>query len=599
MDKIKPQIGPVNKNEVLLKENGEWLHFSNPYQLIVVENLQAILPALQDIEKLVLANQWYAAGFLSYEAAPAFDSAFRTPASLAGLDEGPNLRSARGFPYLWFGLYPEPRVVRLPKPEGIKELLDWHPTICKKTYNSAIAKIKEHIANGRTYQVNYTMRLQTDFTNNAWEFFLHLAEDQNNHSAYVDTGRYVICSASPELFFRLDGQTITCRPMKGTTPRGRTTTEDQKQSDWLKQSAKNRAENVMIVDMIRNDLGRIAEIGSVSVSQLFEAERYPTLWQMTSTVSARTGASLVEILTALFPCASITGAPKVSTMKIIAELEATPRRIYTGTIGYLAPQRKAKFNVAIRTALIDQVGQTAEYGIGGGIVWDSTSIDEYTEALLKARVLTQEQPAFSLLETLLWTPDDGFFLREKHVARMIDSANFFGFPITREDLKDYLDKISYKFHTSQRVRVLLDQDGRLHFESSSFDISGDQRLLQVGLATEPIDSDNVFLFHKTTQRDVYEAARKGNQQLDDVLLYNKKGELTEFTLGNLVVELDGQLFTPPVLAGVLAGTFRAHALETGQVLERVISVEELARCTKLYRINSVRGWQAVEIRKSF
>ncbi len=227
----------------------------------------------------------------------------------------------------------------------------------------------------------------------------------------------------------------------------------------------------MIVDMVRNDLGRIAKIGSVSVPQLFETERYPTLWQMTSTISARTDASLIEIFTALFPCASITGAPKVSTMKIIADLESTPRKIYTGSIGYITPQRQAKFNVAIRTALIDRERQNAEYGVGGGIVWDSTSTDEYTEALLKAQVLTRQHYSFSLLETILWMPKEGFFLREKHVARMLDSAGYFDISLTKENLEEYLDQISSKFHIPQRVRVLLDQNGELNSESSPFDVS--------------------------------------------------------------------------------------------------------------------------------
>jgi len=584
MDKIKPQIEQVNKNEVLLKANGEWLHFGNPYRWIAAESLKDVLPALREMEGLVQANNWYAAGFLSYEAAPAFDPALQT-------------RAASGFPYIRFGLYPEPRIVALPKPEGPGEILDWRATICQETYNSAIGKIKEHIAAGRTYQVNYTMRLQTKFLDNAWEFFLQLAQKQIQHAAYVDAGHYVICSASPELFFQLDGDTITCRPMKGTAPRGRNTAEDRGQSAWLKHSEKNRAENVMIVDMIRNDLGRLAEVGSVSVPQLFETERYPTLWQMTSTVSAKTNASLVEILTALFPCASITGAPKVGSMRIIAELESTPRKIYTGTIGYLAPQRKAKFNVAIRTALIDRACQGAEYGVGGGIVWDSSSTDEYTEALLKAQVLTQEQRPFSLLETIRWTPGHSFFLHEKHVARMLDSAKYFDFPILRENLEDYLEQISSRFRMPQRVRVLLDQDGNLDFESSPFDLLKDKRSLNVCLAKEPLDSRNVFLFHKTTQRAVYDSARRGCQDLDDVLLYNEKGELTEFTIGNLVVQLDGHLFTPPLSCGVLAGTFRAYVLETGQVTERTILVEQLASCTKLFRINSIRRWQTIEVQR--
>jgi para-aminobenzoate synthetase/4-amino-4-deoxychorismate lyase len=349
--------------------------------------------------------------------------------------------------------------------------------------------------------------------------------------------------------------------------------------------------------MIRNDLGRIAEIGSVAVPELFEIERFPTLWQMTSTVCARTSASLPEILAALFPCASITGAPKVNTMKIITELESTPRKVYTGTIGYIAPQRKAKFNVAIRTALIDRSCQKAEYGIGGGIVWDSTSTDEYAEALLKASVLTQGPQQFSLLETLLWTPAKGFFLREKHIARMLDSANYFDFPITKENLEEYLEKISSTFCTEQRVRVLLDQNGILTYETHALQPSQNTRALRVGLAKETIHSNDVFLFHKTTQREVYESAGRGVEGFDDVLLYNEKAELTEFTIGNLIVELDGQFFTPPVSCGLLPGTFRAHLLETGQVQERTILREELAYCTHVFRVNSIRRWQIAEIQK--
>jgi para-aminobenzoate synthetase/4-amino-4-deoxychorismate lyase len=583
MDKIKPQIRQINTNEVVLRDNAEWLHFTHPYRLIFAEHLDDVVPALREMEQLVQANTWYAAGFLSYEAASAFDPALQT-------------HTASGFPYLWFGLYPEPQAVVLPKPEPQNRDLDWRPTTCREEYNGSIDKIRAYIAEGKTYQANYTMRLQSEFKGSAWGFFLQLARNQNQHAAYIDTGRHIVCSASPELFFQLDGNVITCRPMKGTAPRGRTTAEDQAQSEWLRNSEKNRAENVMIVDMIRNDLGRIAEMGSVSVPRLFETERYPTLWQMTSTVAARTDASLTELFTALFPCASITGAPKVSTMGIIAELESTARNIYTGTIGYLAPQRKAKFNVAIRTLLIDREQSKAEYGIGGGIVWDSTSADEYEEALLKARVLTHQPPFFSLFETIRWTPQESFFLLEKHLERMLDSADYFDIPIKKETLENYLHQISSGFRAAQRVRLLLAQDGALSYESSPFDRSQDKRLLSVSLASKPVHSSNVFLFHKTTQRDVYDSARESHEDLDDVLLFNENEELTEFTIGNLVVECDGKLYTPPVSCGVLPGTFRAHLLETGQIKERTILVRELPQCTKLFRVNSLRGWQKAQMR---
>jgi len=385
--------------------------------------------------------------------------------------------------------------------------------------------------------------------------------------------------------------------MKGTAKRGRTTIEDNEQSNWLKSSQKNRAENVMIVDMIRNDLGKVANLGSVQVPRLFETELYPTLWQMTSTVTANTTASLAEIMTALFPSGSITGAPKVRTMRIIAELENTPRKIYTGTIGYISPERKASFNVAIRTAWVDKAAQCAEYGVGGGIVWDSTSTDEYSEALLKAQMLIKQDPPFSLLETILWTAGEGFYLREKHITRMMDSAAYFGIPITKERLQEYLGRISLGFIEPQRVRLLLDQSGDLTHQSRHLEPVEGHQVLNVCLAREPIDRDNVFLFHKTTQREIYEIARRGLERFDDVLLYNQLGELTEFTIGNLILEINGQWLTPPVLCGVLAGTFRAHLLETGQVLERTITIDHIKNCTKIFRVNSVQHWQRAEIRE--
>ncbi|HXQ36158.1 MAG TPA: chorismate-binding protein, partial [Anaerolineales bacterium] len=358
---------------------------------------------------------------------------------------------------------------------------------------------------------------------------------------------------------------------------------------------KNRAENVMIVDMVRNDLGRIARIGSVQVPELFKVERYPTLWQMTSTVTAKTNASLTEIFSALFPSASITGAPKVGTMRIISELETTPRRVYTGSIGYISPGRKAKFNVAIRTALIDRQTQKAEYGVGGGIVWDSTSTDEFAEALLKARVLTEPDQRFSLLETMLWTPEAGYFLREKHVERILDSAHYFDFPISRNEMDKYLDDVSSDFESPQRVRLLLDRFGKLKSESALFQPAESSQRMKVCLAKEPINSNNVFLFHKTTHREIYESARQDFTDCDDVLLYNEHDELTEFSIGNLVLELDGRLFTPPLSCGLLPGIFRAHLLETDQIAERTIRIEELKDCTKIFIINSVRKWREVEL----
>jgi len=346
----------------------------------------------------------------------------------------------------------------------------------------------------------------------------------------------------------------------------------------------------MIVDMVRNDLGRIAEIGSVQVPDLFKIEKYSTLFQMTSLVQAKTQASFTDVFSALFPSASITGAPKVSTMNIIAELESTPRGVYTGSIGYLSPNRKAQFNVAIRTVLVDRKNTSAEYGIGGGIVWDSTGLDEYNEALLKARVLTEKSNEFSLLETLLWTPQDGYFLPEKHFERLEDSAEYFDIPFSRTAFYDLLDELQEKFSSSQRIRILIDRFGNCTTESK--DLIFEEKIFIVKLANKPIDSSNRFYFHKTTNRKIYPPLNG----FDDILLYNENGELTEFTIGNLVVEMGGKLVTPPISCGLLAGTFRAHLLESGKISEKVIRMEELKDCKKIFLVNSLRKWTSVKIK---
>jgi len=587
------------------------------------------MPALREIERLVEENGWVAAGFLSYEAAPAFDSAL-------------TVRPAGDFPLLWFGLYSEPRqTTSLPPQAGDYALGKWQPTVSRETYNAAIAQVKARIANGKTYQVNYTFRLRNQLTGSPWSLFLEMVNTQAaGYSAYLETDTHIIASASPELFFRLDGQTVTCRPMKGTVKRGRTLAEDHAQAEWLKTSIKNRAENVMIVDMIRNDLGRLAEIGSVRVPELFTTERYRTLWQMTSGVTAEIGAPFADLLATLFPCASITGAPKVSTMKIIAALETTPRGLYTGTIGYLAPGRRAQFSVAIRTLVVDRESGAAEYGLGGGIVWDSTSKDEYAEALLKARVLTERHPEFSLLETLRWTPAEGFFLLDEHLTRLADSATYFSFPFERTQTETYLVELAKntlchsrkrfgtmcertpacpgglsrakqspfnqrllrrgpKEHRGRehaprndivRVRLLLDRDGNLTHQL--FPLPETQnRPLRVKLAQKPVDSNDIFLFHKTTRREVYETARQSQPDCDEVLLFNERGELTEATIANLVLELEGELVTPPIECGLLGGTFRSALLKAGKIREKVLTRADLRRCTQIFLVNSVRGWQ--------
>ena len=327
--------------------------------------------------------------------------------------------------------------------------------------------------------------------------------------------------------------------MKGTTERGKSLEEDNANAQWLYHSEKNRAENVMIVDLLRNDLGTIAELGSVDVPILFEIEHYPTVHQMTSTITAQVSATtqLVDIFKALFPCGSITGAPKISTMDIIADLETTPREVYCGAIGYITPNKEAIFNVPIRTVVIEQQSGKAIYGVGGGITWDSTAEGEYQEIITKASVLEENRPEFQLLESLLLNEGE-YFLMEEHLNRLENSAKYFGFPFDLEDVIKTLSMFASQNHLGVlKVRFLLEKNGEMTIEGQP--IAQLKTPLKVKLADKPLERNNLFLYHKTTNREIYNRFQRKFPNVFDVLLWNEDGELTEFTNGNVVVEIDG------------------------------------------------------------
>ncbi|MFH1038266.1 MAG: aminodeoxychorismate synthase component I [PVC group bacterium] len=563
---------------------GRWLLFREPVDVVEADSISGILPALRRIEKLVEGSRLHAAGFISYEAAPAFDSSYQT-------------KAADYFPLLRFGIYDRRREIFLPPSVAKAHPLSWSPSITAGDYRKAIDRIKEHIARGDTYQVNFTFRLTAPFTGNGWELFLQMTGAQGGgYGAFIDAGRYTICSASPELFFRLNGRHVLSRPMKGTAARGRTLAEDSARAEWLRRSEKNRAENLMIVDMIRNDLGRVALTGSVRADDLFRIEQYRTVFQMTSTVEAHSDAPFSAIMAALFPCASVTGAPKTRTMSIIAELEKNPRRVYTGCIGFLSPGRRAQFNVAIRTVLIDRERGSAEYGVGGGIVWDSTADDEYRECRIKARFLTEDRPDFSLLETILWTPEDGYFLLREHLERLRESALYFGFPVTIASVRRLLiARARNRPRQRYRVRLLVNRDGAIACEETIQPEAPAKQAVTLKLAPSPVDSRNPFLYHKTTHRGLYEAAQAGCPGCDDVLLWNERGEITESTVANVVLERNGELVTPPVSSGLLAGTFRGRLIRRGEIREEVISAAKITASSRIYLVNSVRKWMRCRV----
>ena len=576
----------------LIQCGDEWLRFCDPVEVLTARTNSEVFQCLEKIE----ASGLWAAGFISYEAAGAFDDALKT------YEPG-------GLPQLQLGLFQPPETHPGLRPplhgRGFYELGEWNPSVSRGEYAAAIAKIKEHIVAGDTYQVNYTFRLNAEFSGSPFGFFCDLAAaQQGRYAAFIETAEFAICSASPELFFELKDGVITSRPMKGTLPRALTAEADRAAAEALRTSAKDRAENIMIVDMIRNDIGRIAEAGSVETLSRFDVEKYPTVWQLTSTVkgilkprmNANERENLGEITKALFPCASITGAPKAKTMELIQGLEKGPRGIYTGAIGFIAPDGAAQFNVAIRTAVVDRKSGRVEYGIGGGIVWDSNPEDEYREALSKAAILTKKNPEFKLLETMLWE-DGKIFLLERHLKRLADSAEYFDFCFDHKKICDYLRNL--RIEDSARIRLLLSKDGLIKVEAASSRLQRQDASATLVIAKEPVDSGDVFLYHKTTNRSVYEKAKADFPEADDVLLFNERGEVTESCIANVVVELDGRKVTPPVSCGLLAGTFRDELLSQGEIEEGVVTLDDLRRADSVWLINSVRKWRRAVLREAY
>jgi para-aminobenzoate synthetase/4-amino-4-deoxychorismate lyase len=508
-------------------------------------------------------------------------------------------------PLAWFALFEGRQETSLPDPPAdtpVTSTGSWVPSVDRQRYDVAIAAIHERIAAGDTYQVNHTFRLRSRLDGDERGFYRDLCFAQRGaYAAYLNLGRYRVLSASPELFLRIDGDQIATRPMKGTAPRGRWLEEDEAILERLRGSVKDRAENAMIVDLLRNDLARVARDGTVTWTDVFEPERYETVWQLTSTVAAelRPGSDLASVFRALFPCGSVTGAPKVSTMGIIADLEDAPRGVYCGTVGYVAPPGapgpRAQFNVAIRTAVVDAETRTVEYGVGGGITWDSSALAEHAETVAKAAVLTARRPAFRLIETLAHDPGTGYRRLEEHLARLGASASYFGFAFDEGAVRARLDREALRFPDKpSRVRLLLERSGRLETGVAPIAVSSEQLLLAID-HDHPVDPADPFLFHKTTLRDRYEDARARFPHADDVVLVNTLREVTETTIANLAAKIDGRWWTPPREAGLLAGCERAALLADGSLGERSLTVVDLSAADELAVLSSVRGWRGAAL----
>lgn len=563
---------------------GASFRFCDPRDIICVSHPKDVAPALDRIERAVHSGL-HAAGFLSYEAASGLDPVLKT-------------QVPGDFPLVWFGLfrYRENILVETPS-GGHYDLGTWRPSVSRAAYDTALNRIRDLIIAGDTYQVNYSFRLRANFSGNSLGFYRDLCRAQRtDYAAYLDIGRFQILSASPELFFSLKNGTLTARPMKGTAPRGRWWKEDKAHAKRLQKSEKDRAENVMIVDLLRSDLGRVSS--SVKVPSLWHVERYETVLQMTSTVTSRMRCSvgLRELATALFPCGSVTGAPKVRTMEIIKEVEQNMRGIYTGSIGYLSPGGDMAFNVAIRTVCIDRKTGIAEFGVGSGITCDSSSDNEYEECLTKARMLADQQPAFDLFETLRYDGKTGFFLLNRHIDRIEASARYFGFTFDRSGVLSALkNAVSGLGKSPHRVRLVLSRKGCVRVATAPLKNASQNSALSARISPLPVDSSDSLLFHKTTRREPYTSRLDMYPRCEEVILINERDEATECSIGNLVAKMDGLYVTPPISCGLLGGTFRAELLSRDKLTEQVLKVDDLKRAEALYMINSVQKWTRLKL----
>ncbi|MEZ5316866.1 MAG: aminodeoxychorismate synthase component I [Vicinamibacterales bacterium] len=594
--------------------------FASLVATVEAHRVDEVRPALREVER-ALARGQHAAGFVAFEAAPAFD-----PALVA--------HPPGDLPLVWFGLFDAPAPA-LPLDdertatmggttpgEARSPVARWTSTLRPGEYTAAVEAVREAIAAGDAYQVNYTYRLAADLAGvDVPALYAALAGSQPvPYAALLDTGDWHVLSLSPELFFRLEpsggGTRIVMRPMKGTAPRGLWPADDDARAAALAASEKNRAENVMIVDLVRNDLSRVCDVGSVRATDLFQVQRFPTVLQMISTVGGRVspGVTLTDVFGAIFPSGSVTGAPKTSSLRLIRAIEPTPRGVYCGTIGYASPDGRAVFNVAIRTAMVRAATGRAVFGVGGGITWDSTPGDEYAEAESKSACL-HPAPVFALIETL--RAEDGRPIRAgAHVARLAASATHLGFACDASRALAALEDEAHARGAGRwRLRLTLDRTGRVNVTSHPAAAAPPDPATCVW-SPLPVEATDPFLYVKTTRRDVYDrhlaaglaAATAGTGadagadpgasaagEVFDVLLWNAAGEATEFTRGNLVVGDDGGMWTPPVSSGLLAGVFRGELIARGLVRERVVTVDDLARAPRLWFVNSLREWVPVRL----
>jgi para-aminobenzoate synthetase / 4-amino-4-deoxychorismate lyase len=582
-----------------LTPGGRSLLYAEPERVISASSPEEVEAALDEVSA-GLARGLHAAGFFSYELGYCLEPKLRDL-----------LPADRRVPLFWIGLFRPP----LPLDDAsTRAWLDAHGgterakisdltlSWMREQYVSAFDKVEDYISAGDVYQINLTFKYRFAFEGNPVALYAALRRKQRvAYGALISAPDFSVLSLSPELFFRREAKHMSTRPMKGTAPRGRTPREDARLKTWLAMDEKQRAENLMIVDLLRNDLGRVAKIGSVEVTDLFTVETYRSVHQMTSGISAelRSDMGLKDMLRALFPCGSVTGAPKVRAMEIINELEADPRGVYTGAIGHIAPSGDAQFNVAIRTVVL--AADRGEMGIGSGIVADSKADSEFEECLLKAQFLTRPDAPFALIETIRYERSTGFHLLERHLARLQSSAGYFGYPFSREAVLAALEAEAARVEAPvAMLRLLLAEDGTITVTSTAIELPTKGTVWRFVISDQRLDEKDPFFYHKTTRRQFYDGEMERQKALtgcDEVVFLNKKGELTEGTRTNIFIEIDGRLFTPALTCGLLPGTLREELLDLPRAAasEAVLTPQDLLTADRIYLGNSVRGLVRAEL----
>ncbi|MGA7229220.1 MAG: chorismate-binding protein [Acidimicrobiia bacterium] len=552
--------------------------FMSPSREIQAGSPAQVIPALRAAEAAAASGAWVA-GFVSYQAASGLDGRLRVPG--AGKER---------VPLVWFGVFEQPGPIGLAT-SGDFSLGRWAAGMTREEHASKVETIRDEIAAGETYQVNLTFPMVGVFEGEPESLLGALTRTQpESHAALIDLGPSQILTVSPELFLKRTGAVLTTMPMKGTARRGRWPAEDDLLRDQLVASEKERAGNVMIVDMVRNDLGKVAATGSVEVSELFGAERHPTVWQLTSTVEAEvdSGVELADLFTAVFPSGSVTGAPKESTMGIIARLEEAPREAYCGAVGYIEPGGdRFEFSVAIRTGIVS--GNRFTYHVGGGITYDSVAEAEYEECLWKALVVTQHLPVPSLIETMRYDPEAGIPLLDRHVSRLAASASYWGIDLDLAALGDALSGVEGP--DAAKIRVLLAPDGRV--EVSSEPLPTWDEPVSVIVSDVRVDPSDPYWYHKVADRSRYPIS----DDQTEMLMTNLDGEVTETNRSNLIAHVGGRWITPPLSSGCLPGVAREAALKSMDIIERPLTIVDLMSADELAVTNAVRGWRkAVLIR---